>query len=212
MALIHQTRLRHLPVYDRDIDQIVGILHSKQALLRPPATREDVRNFARRARFVPEQQRGDALLTELRKTGTTFAIVVDEYGGTAGAVTLEDVVEFMVGDIPGEYEASGEPLIETLGPKHWRLDAQLSVQRWYDLLGPSRNPEQLTAATPAEADTVGGLIMQALGRDAKAGDTLDLGNVRFTVETVDGKRIETVRLQLDPPTSAAEPSELGGEV
>ena len=102
------TRLRHLPAYDGDLDTIAGVLHAREVLLNRPASDAELQRLVRQVRFVPEQQRADRLLAEMRKTGTTFAIVVDEYGGTAGLITLEDIVEHVVGDIPGAYESKGE--------------------------------------------------------------------------------------------------------
>ena len=107
--LIRRTRFSRIPVYHGDVDHVAGIVHARQALLQRPATPAALTPLVREAQFVPEQQRADRLLLTFRRTGTTFAIVVDEYGGTAGLVTLEDVVEHMVGRMPGPPGRPGRP-------------------------------------------------------------------------------------------------------
>ena len=164
----------------------------------------------RDAQFVPELQRADRALVELRQRGETFAIAVDEYGGTAGLITLEDLVEHLVGNIPGAYEASGEVHVEPLEPGRWRVDADLSVHDWADVFGRHRRVEAARAL--ASANTVGGLVMAELGRIPAAGDAIALGNVGVTVEQMDGHRIQTLVIELrgapEPPQSS--PQEPGG--
>jgi CBS domain containing-hemolysin-like protein len=99
IALMRGTHRHHIPVYREDLDHIEGIIEAKQVALRPPKSRQDLRRLIRPVHYVPEVQTADRLLITMRKTGATTAIVVDEYGGTAGIVSLEDVVEHMVGDI-----------------------------------------------------------------------------------------------------------------
>jgi len=106
IALIRRTHFRHIPVYRTDPDHIAGVIYSRQVALRPPASAAAIETLTRQVRFVPEQQRADRLLLDMRRTGATFAIVVDEYGGTAGLVTLEDVVEHVVGDIAGPHDSA----------------------------------------------------------------------------------------------------------
>ncbi|MEM1108492.1 MAG: hemolysin family protein [Planctomycetota bacterium] len=194
MELIRRTRLRHIPACRGDLDNVVGLIYSRQALLAQPDTAEDVEKLVRGVQFVPELQRADRTLIELRKSGTTFALAVDEYGGTAGLITLEDLVEHLVGNIPGAYEQSGEIDVEPIGDNRWRVDADLSVHDWADFFGRHQHVE--TARRLATANTIGGLVMAELGRVPRKDDTIALGNVRLTVDRMDGPRIETVVIEL----------------
>jgi len=194
LEMARQQRMSHVPVYEGDLDHIVGLIHTRQLLLQSPHTRQDVRKLVRQVKFVPEQQRVDQLLVELRKTGTTFAIVVDEYGGTAGLITLEDVVEHMVGDIPGAFDGAQEPQVEHLDARRWRADANLSVHDWADVFGHHATIEGM--ATLEAVSTVGGLVMARLGRVPKEGDVVSVGNVLITVERVAGRRVDAVLIEL----------------
>jgi putative hemolysin len=199
VQLIHRTRLRHVPVYRGDLDHIQGLIYSRQVLLNPPRTALQLNKLVRQVRYVPQMQRADQLLVEMRKTGTTIAIAVDEYGGTAGLITLEDVVEQMVGDIAGEYERNSEPQVASIAPGVWRVDADLSVHEWSDFFG--HNREVQGAAALELVSTLGGLVMALLGRLPKPGDHVTVGNVVITVETMKQKRIETLRIELREPAN-----------
>jgi len=189
VSIIRQTRLRHIPAYKEDLDHIVGLIYARQFLARTPATAEEARRQVRQIKFVPEQQRADRLLVEMRKSGTTVALVVDEYGGTEGMITLEDVVEQIVGNIPGEFEAGAEPRLEQLDAGRWRASSDLSVQQWAGLFGEDQQPSEAVR-------TIGGLVMARLGRAPEVGDRIELGNVAITVEEVEGARVETVIIAL----------------
>lgn len=197
MELIRRTRLRHLPAFRGDLDNTVGVIYSRQALLANPQNREEVESLVRRVNYVPELQRADRALVEQRKSGTTFAIAVDEYGGTAGLITLEDLVEHLVGNIPGAYEVSGEIEVEPISERQWRVDADLSVHDWADVFGRHRQVD--AARVLASANTIGGLVMAELGRIPAPGDHIALSNVGLTVERMDGHRIETVIIELRYP-------------
>lgn len=192
VELIRRTRLRHVPVYEDSLDRITGIITALDAMLHRPATVQQLRELIQPAQFVPEQQRADALLVYLRKTGTTIAIVVDEYGGTAGLVGLEDVVEHMVGDIPGSYERTGQTVVEQLGAGMWRVGADLSVHEWIDVFG-HRPTLRSSAAAPT---TLGGVVMALLGHVPTVGDSVDIGRLNVTVETMTDHRIDTLTIHL----------------
>jgi putative hemolysin len=186
IELVKQTRLSHIPAYRGDIDQIKGVMYARDVLMNPPRTAADVLAMVKEVHIVPEQQRADVLLRELRRSGTTFVVVVDEYGGTAGIVTLEDVVEHMVGDIIGAYEQSGELEVQALGPGRWRISADLSIHDWADAFGGGE--------TPPGVATVGGLVMALLGRLPRVGDRVRVGGVAMEVERMAGRRIDTITL------------------
>jgi CBS domain containing-hemolysin-like protein len=204
LELIRETRLRHIPVYEHDLDHIVGLLYSRQVLAQRPQRTDELEPMIRQIKFVPELQRADQLLVDLRKTGTTLAIAVDEYGGTAGMITMEDVVEHIVGNIPGEYEPGTEPQLEQLAPGRWRASADLSVQEWQSLFFAEQG-------MPADTvRTIGGAVMTRLGRAPEVGDQITLGNVTITVEQIEGPRLMTVVIELrtsDPEQPTTHQSE-----
>ncbi|MGB0766762.1 MAG: hemolysin family protein [Phycisphaeraceae bacterium] len=192
LELARSTQLRHLPVYDGKIDEIRGIALTRQLLTDPPQDNRGLSAMLRPAYFVPEIAPADQLLAHLRERGVTFAIVVDEYGGTAGLVTLEDVVEHFIGEIPGAYERDGQAAVESIQPGVFRVGADLAVHDWVDWFG--RNPAVSKAASGAA--TLGGVVLGLLGRAPLEGDRVRLGNMELTVDAVDGRRITSILVAL----------------
>jgi CBS domain containing-hemolysin-like protein len=180
-----EARLTHLPVIGRDVDEILGILQLKKYLR--PAQRPARAECIEPARFVPELASLEQLLEHFRRTGTKLAIAVDEYGGTAGIVALEDCVEEIVGDIADIGETSIDAPVEVV-PGTWRVSGEMGVSRWGDLFG--------ARVVSARASTVAGLVMQRLSRIARVGDRVELGNMVIEVEAVSGARIESVLVSL----------------
>lgn len=203
LELIRHRRLRHVPVYEGGPDHVAGVVHAREALLRRPANRQDIRKLIRQVSFVPEQQRCDRLLTQMRKTGNTFAIVVDEYGGTAGLITLEDLVEHVVGDIPGAFEADGTLEVQPVQPRRadggvaYSVDAGLLLVDWPDRLAdlPPPDPDQVAeelGIAAEELSTVAGLVLAAAGQLPKAGERVRVAGVTLEVLELDGRRIQRV--------------------
>lgn len=192
--LIRETHLRKIPVYRGDLDHIEGVIYSREVLLSPPQDSRQVQSLIRQVTLVPETLRPDQLLVQFRRRGTTLAIVVDEYGGTEGLITLENVAEHIVGEIVGPYDEPGNTaMVERIEPGVWRISAALSVHDWDETFGePVRAPM---------VSTVGGLVMQRLGRLPHVGDRTTIGNVVLEVETMDGKRVRSlvVHLRSDAP-------------
>lgn len=191
IELIRATRLECIVVYEDDLDHIVGLAYARQVLLKRPKNQKEASTLVRQATFVPESQRADKLLVHFRKMGTTMAIAVDEYGGTAGIVTLEDVVEQMIGHISGPYEGQQDQPVQQLGPGQWRVSADLPVHEWAHAIG--------TLHQIPGVSTIGGLVMAKLGKLPKAGDVALMGNLQFKVESMNGRRIESLLLQLVIP-------------
>jgi putative hemolysin len=184
-----------VPVYDENLDNIVGILYAKDLLpyLLPgaaPAAQIDVRALARPAAYVPETKPVDELLTEMRANKRHIAIVVDEYGGTAGLITMEDVVEEIVGEIQDEYD-SEESLVEPLVDDEqiaYRLDGRVSLDDLRDLFELSDTEEE----DEDEYDTVGGFIVHRVGRIPLPGAVVPFRDVTLRVETAEPRRIAKV--------------------
>jgi CBS domain containing-hemolysin-like protein len=175
-----------VPVFDESIDKIVGVIHTKDLLEKALSGEEYSLNELRRdAYFVPETKKIDELLSEFRERKIHLAIVVDEYGGTAGMITLEDVLEELVGDIQDEFDAE-EKLIEWIDDDtavcsgRFRLD-ELSETLHLDL-------------PIGDVDTLGGFLYEAIGRVPRVGEFIERGDLEFKVESVVRQRIDKIRI------------------
>ena len=178
-----------IPVFEGSSDQIIGVLYVKDLFRRLARGEKDVtvRPFLRPAQFVPETKKVDELLREMQKDKVHIAIVVDEYGGTAGLVTIEDLVEEIVGEIRDEYDVEGE-LVLPVSEHEAVMDARVPFSEVQETFGID------TPDGADEFDTLGGFVTHELGRLPKAGETVQRDGVRFVVETVDGRRIGRVRV------------------
>lgn len=178
-----------VPAYEHSLDEVVGILYAKDLLryLKPDAPpRPALRALLRPPVLVPESMTIDDLLHELQRRKVHIAIVLDEYGGTAGIVTIEDLLEEIVGEIQDEYDVE-EPLIVRLSDDEARLDGRSSVDDLRDIF-----EIDLPLEDEEEYDTVGGLIYHRIGGVPSPGDRVDLGTVVLTVESTDGRRVAKV--------------------
>jgi putative hemolysin len=198
-----------VPVYEENLDNVVGILYAKDLLpyLMPgaaPASQIDIRALARPAAYVPEAKPVDELLREMRANKVHIAIVVDEYGGTSGLITMEDVVEEIVGEIQDEYDRE-ESLIEPIeeeGQIAYRLDGRVSMDDLRDLFELPDGEEE----DEDEYDTVGGFIVHRAGRIPLPGAVVPFGDVTLRVEVAEPRRIAKVIA-----TSLRQPEGLGDE-
>jgi putative hemolysin len=191
-----------LPVYEESIDNIVGVLHAKDLLryLRDCDHSQPIRGLLRPAFFVPETKIVDDLLRELQQQRTHMAIVVDEYGGTAGLVTIEDLLEEIVGEIQDEYDAE-EPLLQDLGGGVYLGDARLSVDDAEEELG--------LQIPSGDYDTLGGFVYERLGAIPEEGDQVVVGDTTITVVEVEGVR--PIKLRIQRPAAASAPATLGNQ-
>jgi putative hemolysin len=181
MKTNHVTKL---PVYSGNIDNIIGLVNLRQLFLHPDMP---IARLAYKVNFVPEQKTVESLLEFFRSSGTDVAIVVDEYGGISGIVSLEDIVEEIVGPI--QPSVGIEP-VKQLGPMKYRLAGNLAIHDWADAFGIDIAESRLA--------TIGGLVAALLGKVPHAGDTASLGNLKFTVESVQKHRAESIVLELMP--------------
>ena len=177
-----------IPVFEEGIDDIIGIIFTKDLMRAARASEADqpVRTVARPAHFVPETKRVAELMREMQDEKFHMAIVVDEYGGTAGLVTLEDLIEELVGEIVDEYDVE-EPLIEWLPNGDSRVNARMPVNELNDLLH-ARLPEG------DDWDSIGGLVLHLLGHVPTNGERVEVAGWLLTAERVQGRRIGRVRL------------------
>ncbi len=198
VSAILQAGHTRIPVYEESIDNVVGVIHAKDLLssLRDCQHDRPVRDLLRPAYFVPETKIVDDLLREMQRQRTHMAIVVDEYGGTAGLVTIEDLLEEIVGEIQDEYDAE-EPLVQDLGGGEYLCDARLGVDDAEELLG-----QPIPAG---DFDTLGGFIYERLGAIPKEGDRVAVGDAQITVVEVEGVRPIKLRVQRATAPDAAAP-------
>jgi CBS domain containing-hemolysin-like protein len=183
-----------LPVYEGSIDNVVGIAFTKDLVLavRGGKASNPVVETTRPAHFVPETKRVAPLLREMQRGRFHLAIVVDEYGSTAGIVSLEDLIEELVGEIADEYDAA-EPTVEPLGDGWFRVPSIMAVDETNELLG---------AALPLgdDWDTIGGLVLAIAGHIPAEGEAIEVDGYRLVAENVESQRIGAVRIQaIDRP-------------
>jgi CBS domain containing-hemolysin-like protein len=182
-----------IPVFRDKPDEIVGIVYAKDVLREIHALGERARpleELIRKPHFVPESKKVSDLLRDMQAEKFHVAIVVDEYGGVSGLVTLEDLLEEIVGEIVDEYDRE-EPQVEPAGDGRYRVNARLPVDELNELLDMELPNE--------EWDTVGGLMMGILGRLPTQGEHVDFQDLRFTAERVQGRRISKVLIELRAP-------------
>ena len=181
-----------VPVFKDSVDNILGLLYAKDLLgiWREGRYEASLSEHLRQAYFVPEAKKVDALLAALQAKRIHMAIVVDEYGGVAGIVTLEDIVEEIVGEIRDEYDQAEELLFQEVGEDEYLFQGRIDLDDFNDIMG--------TELPNSEADTLSGLIYSRIGRVPTAGDNVLINDLQLTVEQVSGQRIRKVRaLRLD---------------
>ena len=189
LPVIVESGHSRFPVIGEDRDQVVGILLAKD-LLRYSAENQpgdfDIREVIRPAVFVPESKRLNVLLKEFRKNRHHMAIVVDEYGGVAGLVTIEDVIEQIVGDIADEYDVEEDQPIRRDGERQYTVRALTRIADFNEYFG--------ARLSDAEFDTIGGLVSHAFGRVPRRGDTVRLDELEFRVQRADRRRIDLLKV------------------
>jgi magnesium and cobalt transporter len=177
-----ETAHSRFPVIDGDKDNIIGILLAKDLLRYYAGEEFDVRDMLRPAVFVPEAKRLNILLRDFRSNRNHIALVVDEYGGVCGMVTIEDVLEQIVGDIADEYDFDeDEDNIIRQDDAHWRVKAETEIADFNDAMGTDFSDE--------EYDTIGGLVLKAAGQLPKRNERIQIGEWQFTVLRADSRRL-----------------------
>ncbi len=187
-----------LPVYEETIDRILGVLHAREVLeaLSRHSSDENIRELVRQAFIIPESKRLDDLLEELQDRGVQMAIVVDEYGGTEGLVTMEDVLEEIVGEIEDEFSRTRESLINRLPDGAVLVDAGITTEDVEELFD--------TRIETSDVDTVGGLVYHSLGKIPQAGDVVVTDRLRIEVVSILGRRLRKLKINLVDSNGADE--------
>jgi magnesium and cobalt transporter len=201
LPLVLQTAHSRFPAVEGERDKVVGILLAKDLLRYYAEDSFDVRNMLRPAVFIPESKRLNVLLRDFRANRNHMAIVVDEYGGVAGLLTIEDVLEQIVGDIEDEYDFDEEEdnILSLKDGAHgirWRVKALTEIEQFNEALG--------TGFAHDDVDTVGGLVANHLGRVPRKGDAFDIDNLRFEVLRADARQVHVLLVDKLPEAPVEE--------
>jgi CBS domain containing-hemolysin-like protein len=201
VALMVERGFSRLPVHEENLDKIVGIVHGKEVmkyLAKKTETQPALRDIVRPAYFVPESKKVHDLLSEMRRNQLSIAIVVDEYGGTAGLVTVEDVLEEIVGEIRDEFDVEEQP-VQPVTEEEVIVDARVPIDDLSEMFDIQLKKHDF--------DSIGGLIINELGRIPSVGDNVRVNGINLKVLSVAGRRIKKVRvtkLAEHQPDSAGE--------
>lgn len=189
-----QSGYSRVPVYKDSVDDIQGLLYAKDLLSieREGNHPDNLNDLLRPAYFIPETKKVDELLAEMQAQRIHMAVVVDEYGGIAGLVTLEDIVEEIVGEILDEYDKAEEMLYQAISDSEYVFHGRIDLDDFNDIMH-SDLPRE-------EADTLGGFIYSRIGRVPTGGESIHVNDLTLTVEQVSGRRIRKVRVRRTPPT------------
>ncbi len=202
LAAILESPYTRYPVFRGTLDEIVGVLHVRdlvEALHEGAAFK--LEELLRPATVVPETKDLAALLTEFRRTSQHLAIVVNEYGATEGIVTLEDLIEQIIGDIEDEFDLPDET-VERIDDETIRIDGTFTIDDF--------NEEFMVALPDEDYNTVGGFVFGELGRAPEPGDAVHLEHLTFTVESIEGQRIDKLTVHFAPRTDDAEAGDVDG--
>ncbi len=182
-----------IPVYRDNIDQIEGVLFVKDLLPHINKENFDWKTLLREPFFVPENKKIDNLLKDFQSMKSHLAIVVDEYGGTSGLVSLEDIIEEIVGDISDEFDGDN-PNYSKIDDKNYLFEGKTNLKDFYRVIDVE---EELFESTKGEAETLAGFILEILGNFPKKDQKIIFGNCTFNIETVDKKRVKQIKVTLE---------------
>jgi CBS domain containing-hemolysin-like protein len=188
LAILRRDNFSRVPVYEKSIDEVIGILHAKD-LLGITEEQFSIKDMLRPPYFIPEFKPVSALLTEFKKKKLHMAIVVDEYGGTAGLITLEDLVEEIVGEIADEFDDDEQPEFSYVDENNVHISGAMSVRDAETVLG--------RALPDGGYDTVGGMIMSLLGTIPQKGDRVEINGMDFGITAMKGSRVSRVLVKIN---------------
>ncbi|MBK9224011.1 MAG: gliding motility-associated protein GldE [Flavobacterium sp.] len=182
-----------IPVYKDNIDQIEGVLFVKDLIPHINKKTFDWKTLLREPFFVPENKKLDNLLKDFQSMKSHLAIVVDEYGGTSGLVSLEDIIEEIVGDISDEFDSENVNYSQ-IDDKNFIFEGKINLKDFYRIIDVD---EELFETRKGEAETLAGFILEILGNFPKKGQKINFENCRFTIESVDKKRVKQIKVTLE---------------
>jgi len=190
LATFEETRYTRFPVYENTTDNVIGIINMKDILLYKSENIFSIRDFLRDVNYTYEHKNLSELMLEMRKTSVNIVIVLDEYGATSGLITLEDLLEEIVGEIRDEYDADEEQSNIRINDNEYLIEGHMRLDDLNDMLGTDYESE--------DYDSVGGFIIGRLDRLPKEGDSITIDNITLVVETLDINRIEKIHIYIDP--------------
>ena len=191
LQVFREERYTRIPVYEETPDNVIGILNVKDFLLIEDKENFVMKELLREPLYTYEYKKTSALMMDMRKTGANIVIVLDEYGITAGLITLEDMLEEIVGEIRDEFDADEDEGITKVSDLEYLIDGSTNLDDINDRIGLSLSSE--------EYESIGGLIMEKLGRLPVEGEIINFDNIVLTVKKMDHARIEKVCLKLKQP-------------
>ena len=192
IELFQEDKFTRLPVFEETTDNVIGTINMKDLLLFDSSKEFHVRDILREAYFTYEYKNISELLVEMRQASFNIAIVLDEYGETAGLITLEDILEEIVGEIHDEYDDNEEDFVKEISPFEYVIEGSMNLDDLNDRLNLSLESE--------DYDSLGGFIIEHLDRLPEAGDSITTdGGIKLVVETLDKNRIENVHVYLPEP-------------
>lgn len=183
--LIAENGYSRYPVYEDNKDNVIGVLYTKDLLVKGIEEKFDVKKFMREAFFVPDSKHLDDLLREFKLKKVHIAVAVDEYGGVSGIVCLEDILEVIVGEIQDEFDEE-EDNIRKIDEQHFLVDARTSIE--------DVNNELHLTLEDDDFETVGGLVLEIFGKIPEKGESIEIENNTFTVEEIEGHKIENISI------------------
>lgn len=191
ISIFREEKFTRIPIYQDSTDNVIGIINMKDLLLYNPDELFDVRNYLRSAFFTYETKKISELMMEMKKTSVNIVIVLDEYGVTSGLITLEDLLEEIVGEIHDEYDLDEEDAIKEISSNKYLVEGQIKIADLNDRLNLSLYSE--------EYDSIGGLIIEKLDRFPNPGDKIIIDNISIKVISMDKMRIDTVEIIISAP-------------
>ena len=196
MEVFRQEKYTRYPVFEETTDNVIGIVNIKDLILQEQDAAFDLRDYLREPMYTYEFKKTAELMVELRKTLNNIAIVLDEYGATAGLITMEDMLEEIVGEIRDEYDEDEEDLVKKLNAKEFAVDAAMKLDDLNDQIGFHLESE--------DYDSIGGFVIGLLDHLPEEGEEVVFENLRLVVEKVERNRIETIHIYIMDEATAAE--------
>jgi magnesium and cobalt transporter len=194
LPLVIDSKHSRFPVVGDDVDDIKGILHAKDLLslvLEGDGQRFDIKDFIRPAAVIPESKRLNVLLEEFRANRNHMALVVDEYGQISGAVTIEDVLEQIVGEIEDEHDVDDDSFVKQLEPDSFHVKANTTIEDFNEYFSLSLSDD--------EFDTIGGIVLQAFGHLPELGESIKFAGLKFEILNADSRRLRLLRVDTPQP-------------
>tara|TARA_B110000444_G_scaffold250123_1_gene276057 strand:+ start:448 stop:1335 length:888 start_codon:yes stop_codon:yes gene_type:complete len=194
LPLVIDSKHSRFPVVGDDVDDIKGILHAKDLLslvLESDGQRFDIKDFIRPAAVIPESKRLNVLLEEFRANRNHMALVVDEYGQISGAVTIEDVLEQIVGEIEDEHDVDDDSFVKQLEPDSFHVKANTTIEDFNEYFSLSLSDD--------EFDTIGGIVLQAFGHLPELGESIEVAGLKFEILNADSRRLRLLRVDTPQP-------------